>query len=206
MPSNPVKAVMPTLFSRQTEEKKSRAPYHQFLDRRHPDHYRRHEVKALVQAVQARENRLLLELPGMGASNLMRFVASQANRLFPMPTAVAYINCDALEGCQKTDLLFAEIAYQLQEQGVGGDRLLSAKDYTGLRRLLTQTTLDPSIRLLLMVDQATYLLANAPASFYRQLKALSDLNKRVCYVIAAPVSLAGKIDPEDLLFAGRRIS
>ena len=50
MPSNPVKAVMPTLFSRQIEENNSRTSYHQFLDRRHPDQYRQYEVKALVQA------------------------------------------------------------------------------------------------------------------------------------------------------------
>jgi hypothetical protein len=102
-------------------------------------------------------------------------------------------------------LLFAEIAWQLHEQGVGADRPLTARNYTGLRRLLTQAILDPSSRLLVMIDQTSCLLAETPVSLYRQLKALSDLNKRICYIIAAPTSLDDKIDPENLLFAGRRI-
>ena len=196
---------MSTDSSSQSASNNPRTAYHQFLDRWHPDHYRQQEVVALTQAVQARENRLLLGLPGMGISNLMRFVASQSHRLLSVPTAVAYINCDALEDCQNPTLLFTEIIYQFHKQGVGVEQSLSTNDYTGLSRLLTQTNLDLSARLLIMIDQANRLLAEADASFYRQLKALSDLNKRVCYIMAASANLEDKIDPEDLLFAGRRI-
>lgn len=60
-------------------------------------------------------------------------------------------------------------------------------------------------RLVLVVDQAERLYETADRAFYGQLKALTDLNKRVCWLLAAGPGWVQRIDPDNLLFAGRRL-
>jgi hypothetical protein len=50
------------------------------------------------------------------------------------------------------------------------------------------------------------MLAAAARPFYQRLKALTDHNKRLCYIFAASPRSAGIADPDNLLFAGRRLT
>ncbi|MFQ5613138.1 MAG: hypothetical protein ACE5H9_13495 [Anaerolineae bacterium] len=179
--------------------------YHQFLDRGHPDDYRREEIQALLQAIRARENRLVLGLPGIGVSNMLRFLVARPE-LAGRKATFAYLDCDALDDCLDRGVFFAEVARQLAEQGLGDQPEGDKRGYERLKRLVTRVGGDPSRRLVIVVDQANRILAGADRRFYRNLKALTDLNKRVCYLFAAGPLLSDVIDPDNLLFAGRRLA
>jgi len=178
--------------------------YHQYLDKGHPKDYRSEEVEALTKAVQAKENRLVLALPGMGVSNLLRFLVTGED-LFDREVTFAYVNCDGLDDCLDLDKLFEEIARQFYEQGLGNELEEGIRGYERLKRLLTRVGGDPLGRVVVVVDQADRMLATADKIFYRKSKALADLNKRVCYILAASPSTADRGDPDNLLFAGRRL-
>ena len=178
-------------------------PYHQFLDRHHPEGYRKAEIEQLALAVRARENRLLLALPGMGLSNLLRFFVSQPQWSVPGETAVSYINLNALQ--DDPNALFAEIARQLAEQQVGNGLETTADGYQQLYQLLLAANRQAWWRLVIVIDQADGLLTAVSAPFYRQLKALTDLQKHTCILLAASWRFASHVDPENLLFAGRRL-
>jgi serine/threonine protein kinase/DNA-binding XRE family transcriptional regulator len=174
-----------------------------FLDKGHPADYRRDEARALAQAIRARENRLVIGLPGMGVSNLLRFLVSRSD-VFDQNVVFAYVDCDTLTEDADLDALWAAIAEQLREQQLGAPAA-SEPSYEQLRRMVMQIGGDPTGRLVIVIDQADRLLAAAGRSFYQRLKALTDLNKRVCCVVAASPIVAERVDPEDLLFAGRRL-
>ena len=182
----------------------SRPAYHQFMDRQHPKNYRRREVNALVQAIRARENRLLLGLPGMGMSNVLRFLVARAD-LTEREVTFAYLNCDALEEGPDSEAFFETIAAQLDEQGLVEAPNQAEQGYKRLNSLITRIGGDPLRRIVIVVDQGDSMLSAADKSFYRKLKALADLNKRVCYIFAASPRLADWVDPDNLLFAGRRL-
>jgi serine/threonine protein kinase len=178
--------------------------HYDFLDQGHPADYRHDEVQALIGAICARENRLAIGLPGMGVSNLLRFLVSRPG-LFDCDVVFAYVNCDTLAEAADVEALWPAITEQLREQRLGGPTASEA-GYQQLRQLIRQIGGDPANRLALVIDQADRLLAAADSSFYQHLKALTDLNKRVCCIIAASPSVAERVDPEDLLFAGRRLA
>jgi serine/threonine protein kinase len=178
--------------------------HYDFLDQGHPDDYRRGQVQALTQAIRARENRLVIGLPGMGVSNLLRFLVSRPS-LCDCGVVFAYVNCEALANLADVEALWPAIVEQLGEQRLGRPTA-SEVGYEQLRRLIRQIGGDAANRLALVIDQADRLLAAADSSFYQHLKALTDLNKRVCCIIAASPVVAEHVDPEDLLFAGRRLA
>jgi hypothetical protein len=178
--------------------------YHQYLDKGHPKDYRSEEVEALTKAIQAKENRLVLALPGMGVSNLLRFLVTRED-LFDREVTFAYVNCDGMDDCLNLDKLFEEIARQFYEQGLGNKLEEEVWGYERLKRLLTRVGGDPLDRVVVVVDQADRMLAVVDNVFYRKSKALTDLNKRVCYILAASPSTADRVDPDNLLFAGRRL-
>ncbi len=178
--------------------------YHKFIDREHPDNYRQAEVQALVRAIRARENRLVLGLPGMGISNLLRFLVAKAGLVEP-EVYFAYLNCDALDDCLDSETFFETIAGQLYEQGLVDKPERVEQGYRRLEQLAIRIGVDKLRRIVIVVDQADRMLETAGKSFYRQLKALTDFNKGVCYIFAASACLADVVDPGNLLFAGRRL-
>lgn len=175
--------------------------YHQFIDRRHSDNYRSEEIQALVQAIRAKENRLVVGLPGMGMSNLLRFLVARPE-LVGRKVTFAYLNCDALDDCLDLSAFFETIARQLQEQGLRNFKM-GERGYDRLKELMLQLGGDPLSRVVIVVDQANALLAAAEPSFYRKLKALTDLNKRVCYIVTTDPRIVKLVDLDGLLFAGR---
>jgi hypothetical protein len=179
-------------------------PHYHFLDKGHPEDYRRKEVQALVQAILARENRLAIGLPGMGVSNLLRFLVARAE-LFKRDAIFAYLDCDTLADASDLEAFFDAVAEQLNDQGWGGRSTGIGRGYGRLKRLVTEADGDPLGRVVVVADQADALLTAAAKPFYQRLKALTDLNKRVCYIFAASPRSADVADPDNLLFAGRRL-
>lgn len=186
---------------------------HSFIDREHPDDYRREEVAALVRAIHARENRLVVGLPGVGVSNLLRFLVSRRAQVEAMARAVAgkpialtfaYAPCETLGGAAAWPALFDDVADQLQRQGVGG----AAEDehgYERFRRLLGDAASETWTRLVIVIDNADGLLADAGEALYAQLKGLTNINKGVCFIVGTGALLSEQVDPQGLLFAGRRL-
>jgi len=86
-------------------------PYHQFTDRLHPLGYRQAEIEALQQAIRATETRLVLGLPDVGLSNLLRFLITRPE-WGDRQVIFAYLDCDGLADCLDRELFFAEIARQ----------------------------------------------------------------------------------------------
>jgi len=91
--------------------------YYHFLDKGHPEGYRRTEIQALVGAILARENRLVLGLPGMGVSNLLRFLVAR-DGLFERDVIFAYLDCDTLADDHTPEAFFEAIIEQLHDQGL----------------------------------------------------------------------------------------
>lgn len=183
----------------------SAADYFKFLDKGHADHYRSEQIEQLAQAIRARENRLLEGLPGMGVSNLLRFLVARGAAIIPR-AIFAYYDCDTHAGESAEEALFETLATQLGEQGlaeVGGS---AAHGYARLQRLVERVEGDAAARIVLAIDQADGLVAQVGRSFYQRLKALTDLNKRVCLLLAVSPLAAAQADPDDLLFAGRRLA
>jgi hypothetical protein len=176
---------------------------YKFLDKGHPDHYRQEEIKMLAQAIRSRENRLVLGLPGMGVSNLLRFLVSRDNLIGRAEVTFAFLDCDTLGEGEGAEAFFDALAKEIEAKGLGDKALAGERGYKRLEWLVKQMERDPADRLAMVVDKADAMLASASKTFYRQLKALTDLNKRVCFVIAVSPLLAAAIDPEKLLFAGR---
>lgn len=176
--------------------------YFRFLDKRHADSYRSAEVANLTQAVEARENRLIVGLPGMGVSNLLRFLVARGG---PRQHEVtyAYVDCRTLSDPLDAEALFEQVATQLAEQGLG--EAAEGVGYQLLLRLVKRVGGSEFRRIVLVVDQADGLLAVVNQRFYERLKALTDQNKRVCVLLAAGPGLADSVDPDGLLFSGRRL-
>jgi len=187
--------------------------YHAFLDRNHPDDYRREEVTALVRAIHARENRLIIGLPGVGASNLLRFlvvrrslVKTLARNVAGKPIIVtfAYAPCETLGDPHDLPALFDDIAGQLQAQGLA-DAPDGSHGYERLRRLLGGMEGDQWARVVIVIDNADVMLADADETFYANLKGLTNINKRVCFFMGVEALMSERVDPQGLLFAGRRL-
>jgi hypothetical protein len=189
--------------SERGQANRSRA-YHQYLDKGHPQDYRRKEIKALARAIRARENRLVLGVPGMGVSNLLRFLVTREG-LFERPVNFVYLDCGGLSGSRNFKTFYEEIARQLREQGLGSQLEERVGGYDQLKRILERVGGDPLSRVVIVVDQTDSIVKAADEDFYRKLKTLTNLNKRVCYIFAASPSVAGRVDPDHLLFAGRRL-
>jgi hypothetical protein len=179
-------------------------PYHSYVDRGHPNDYRQEEIGALKRAIRAKENRLVLGLPDVGISNLLRFLVTRVN-WGDRHVTFAYLNCDALADCLDTDMFFAEITRQFCHQGLGDNPEVNMPGYEWLKSILLRAGGDPLDRLVVVGDKTDQMLAVAEPAFYRRLKALTDLNKRVCYIFAISPHLAEGVDPDRLLFAGRRL-
>lgn len=179
-------------------------PYHHFGDRRHPDDYRKEEIEKLKRAIQATENRLVLSMPDVGLSNLIRFLVTRPGWGERKPI-FAYLDCDALDDCLNREVFFAEIARQFYEQSVGNRLEAGAEGYQRLHRLLHQVEGDRFVEppLAVVVNKADKMLMSADEAFYRKLKVLADDNKRVCYIFAAGLRAANVVDPMEPLFAGR---
>jgi transcriptional regulator with XRE-family HTH domain len=177
-----------------------------FLDKGHPDDYRSEEIQKLALAIAARENRLVLGLPGMGISNLLRFLVARREEIFESNIVFAYLNCNMLDSDCSIETFFEAICGELQDQGLDDATGHEARGYERLKRLVTQIDGDPSRRGVIIVDQANALLPKVDAIFYRKLNALTELNKRLCYIFAAHPRNAAIADPENLLFVGRRLS
>jgi hypothetical protein len=179
-------------------------PYHRFVDRLRPDDYRLEEIKALKKAIRAKENRLVLGMPDIGLSNLFRFLVTMAD-WGDRKVTMAYLDCDALDDCLDNELFFGEIARQFYEQNLGNMPGEDTPGYEQLKTYVVGVSRHPLDRLVVVVNKTDRLLAAANRAFYRQLKALTDLNKCVCYIFAANSDLSNIVDPEDLLFAGRKL-
>jgi len=178
--------------------------FHRYLDQYHSQGYRSKEINALVQAICARENRLVVGLPGFGVSNLLRFLVARRD-LFKRRVTFAYVNGDSLQGDRGLDAICEDVVWQFCEQGLCGPLDERVRGYERLKRALQQATGSRMDRAVIVVDQADSVLATADEAFYGQLKALADMNKRICYIFAVKPSLMGEIDPAGLLFAGRRL-
>ncbi|MCB0210781.1 MAG: winged helix-turn-helix transcriptional regulator [Anaerolineae bacterium] len=177
-------------------------PYHRFSDRQHPEHYRRAEIQALQQAIKAKENRLVLGLPDVGLSNLLRFLVTRTD-WGERSVTFAYLHCGALGRCLDRDGFFNEITQQLAAQGLGQAPPPNRQGYDGLRAFLESIERDLLDRIVVAVDKADDLLKQADQAFFLQLKALTDLNKGVCYVFAANLEMHYVAGPDNPLFAGR---
>jgi hypothetical protein len=174
------------------------------MDRQHPAHYRAEEMQELKRAIRRRENRLILGVPGVGVSNLLRFLVTRTdwdNRR----VTFAYLICDALDDCLDHQKFFSEIARQFYEQGLGAEPDRNLPGYEQLKRLLQQVEVDPADRLVITVDKVDRMLATADEAFYRRLEVLTDLNKRVCCIFGAGLALADSLISEPLLFAGHKL-
>jgi len=179
--------------------------YYAFLDKGHPQDYRREESELLVQAIKARENRLVLSLPDMGVSNLLRCLVTRTVHLFEHGVVFVYINCNTLDGNSNADAFFEAIAAELRDQGCGDTSESTAGSYQRLKRLVSRIDGEPAFRVAIVVDEADALLEIVDHAFYRRLEALTGLNKRLCYIFAAGARLESYIDPHNLLFAGRKL-
>ena len=179
--------------------------YFTFLDKGHADSYRHTPIAQLARAIRARENRLVLGLPGMGVSNLLRFLVARGTAIVPQ-ALFAYYDCDTLPGEDFEEALFEALAAQLIEQGLREPPSDARPGYARLQRLLMRVDGDPAGRIALVIDQADGLAAMVGRPFYQRLKALTDLNKRVCVFMALGPQAAAQADPDDLLFAGRRLA
>ncbi len=177
-------------------------PYHSFIERHHPDHYRRAEVKALRQAIRARENRLIVTAPGIGVSNLLRFFVSRP-LIIGWPTLFAYLHCDEFAGEMIAEKLFSEIARQFEAQGIAIQD--GATDYTRARLMAEILRSEKYKRIVIVLDQTTNLWPFVDKLFFRRLKALTDRNKSICFVVTANAKDVDLIDPENLLFAHREL-
>jgi hypothetical protein len=178
--------------------------YHQFIDRIHPDGYRREVVAALAHAIHAKENRLLIGLPDVGVSNLLRFLVTRVD-LTGRETLFIYLNCDVLYDCREEELFFDEIARQVADQVEGAQVTTAASGLARLLHLLTRLEASAQRRLVVVADKTDRMLTAASPPFYRRLKGLTDLNKGVCFLFAVGVETADRVDPDHLLFAGRRL-
>lgn len=178
--------------------------YHRFVDRHHPDDYRKKEIQALRHAIRAKENRLVVGMPDVGMSNLIRFLVTGKD-LGERRVTFTYVDCNALADCLDSEVLFAEIARQFQEQYPGTKVEHEVDGYEQLKRIVLQIEGYPLDRLVVTLNKTDRMLATTGTAFYRKLKALTDLNKRVCYIFTAGLPMSEGIDPEGLLFAGRNL-
>jgi hypothetical protein len=178
--------------------------YYRFADGRHPDSYRQEQIQTLKQAILAKENWLVLGLPGMGVSNLLRFLVTRTD-WGDRSVIFAYLDCDTLDDCRDSDVFFAEIAREFSRQLPPGKAREDEQGYARLKRYVREVSVDPLDRLAVVADKTDPILSAADSRFYRRLKALTDLNKSVCFVFADSPHMLSVIDPEELLFAGRRL-
>jgi hypothetical protein len=174
------------------------------LDREYPDHYRREEIQVLVKAIESRENRLVLGLPGIGKSNLLRFLVAKPSLVTSKTVTFIYLNCEALDNCLDHETFFEAIAEELREQGLEGKSETERRGYARLKRLMTSLRRERTWRAAIVVDQADKLLSAADETFYTKLEALTDLNKRICYIFG--IGPTTPVDPDNALFAGRRLA
>ncbi len=178
-------------------------PHYQFLDRERPDDYRRKEIQVLVKAIESRENRLVLGLPGIGKSNLLRFLVTRPSLVMSKLVTFVYLNCESLDNGLDPEAFFKAIAEELHEQGLGNKSQARGRSYARLKRLAIQLQEGEARRVAIVVDQADTLLSEADKAFYTKLEALTDLNKCICYVFG--IGPATPVDPDNVLFAGRRL-
>ncbi len=161
----------------------------------------------MARAIRARENRLILALPGMGVSNLLRFLVTRKD-LFKRRVSFAYVDCDELRDGPTFafEAFFQKIARQLHEQGLGDQLEEQVLGYERLNRLLARSGGDALDRIVIVVDQTDELVRAADEDLYRKLKALTNLNKRVCYILSVSPPVADRVDPKNSLFAGRKLT
>ncbi len=180
--------------------------YYHFADGGHPGGYRQEQIRVLEQAIQAKENWLVLGMPGMGVSNLLRFLVTRTD-WGDRNVTFAYLDCDTLDDCLGSEAFFEEIACEFGNQLLPGKAGMDGQGYMRLKRYVLEIAidLDPLDRLVVVADKTDSILGAADGYFYRKLKALTDLNKSVCLVFSASLPMLGAIDSEDLLFAGRRL-
>ncbi len=180
-------------------------PHYHFLDREHPPSYRHTEMQNLIRAITARENRLVLRLPDLGTSNLLRMLVMQPE-LIERQVIFVYLTCEELSDGLDQENFFEAIAQELAAQSLGGKPKAGVRGYARLKELLTQLRPDPERRIAIIVNNGDSLLSTADQSFYRKLKVLSDYQKGVCYFFVADPRLEHIVDPEKLLFPGRKLS
>jgi hypothetical protein len=190
--------------SSEAEQENSHRPYHCFVDRWHPDNYRSEEIQALKRAIRAKENRLVLGMPDIGLSNLLRFLVTRAD-WDKRQVTFAYLDCDALNDCLDRAQFFAEIVRQFYEQGLGDEPEANIESYERLRRFIRGVGGNQLDRLVVTVNKTDKLLKTADDAFYRQLKVLTDLNKRLCYIFAVSEPQASQVAAQQPLFAGRQL-
>jgi hypothetical protein len=179
--------------------------YYRFADRWHPEDYRQEEIQDLRRAIRAKENRLVLGLPGMGLSNLLRFLVTRTD-WGDRKVTFAYLDCNTLDNCQDYDEFFGEVAHEFYGQHPINGLEEGVRGYERLKRYVRRAPISRWDRLVVVADEIDRMLAAADSAFYRKLRALTDLKKGVCYIFAVTPNTANQVDPEDLLFAGRRLS
>ena len=184
------------------------APYHPFMDRWHPDDYRFEEIQALKEAIRAKENRLVLSIPDIGLSNLMRFLVTRSD-WGQRRVTFAYLDCDTLNyGPKQTQLsthLFNEMAHQFHEQGLGDEPEVNIQGYERFQRYIKNVVGGQLDRLVVVVNKADRLLFRADEAFYRRLRALTDLNKRLCFIFATSEQIQIQSSTHYQFFAGRQL-
>jgi len=178
--------------------------YHCFGDRRHPHNYRQEEIQALRRAIRAKENRLVVGIPDIGLSNLLRFLVARTD-WGERNVTFAYLDCDALKDCLDIDMFFTEIARQFFDQRLGGGVSENVEGFERLKRIVAEASGASLDRLVVVANKTDKMLEKADAAFYHKLKALTDYNIYLCYIFASGPSTENVVDPEGLLFAGRKL-
>ncbi len=174
-----------------------------FDEKSFPESYRREQIALLQDAIQARESRLLIGLPQIGISSLLRFVATRLE-WSGLRVHCAYVNCDAPTACADLDAFYERIAEDLVEHKFG--KLNTKKSgYAQLEDLLRRTPTTSQTRIVIIVDEADALVKKQTTDFYAALEWLTDLNNRVSYFFAVKPRTVPEVDPEDRLFAGRHL-
>jgi hypothetical protein len=183
--------------------------FHNFLDKNHPQVYRRDKVNELTRAIHARENRLVVGLPGVGISNLLRFLVAKKDLMeglaqqiaeAPVKITFAYENCDTLAS-NDWDEFLAMIARQYEKQGVG--RINSKlKGFRQFHELIKEAKGEEWERLVVVADKANHMVSTASEALFRRLKALTDDNKRLIFILGLDPQHARELEHQ-IMFAGR---
>jgi hypothetical protein len=183
----------------------------QFMDKNHSEQYRRDKVNELIRAIHARENRLIVGLPGVGVSNLLRFLVVKKDLVeglaqqitgAPVKITFAYENCDTLSSPDWEELL-RKVAKQYQDQGLGKlDNKL--KGYGQFHSLIKQAQGGIWERLVVVADKANHMVLGQGDVLFRRLKALTDDNKRLIFLLGLEPRYAREAQ-DQLMFSGRTV-
>lgn len=174
-----------------------------FDEKNFPQDFRKQEVAELQEAIRARESRLLIGVPQVGVSSLLRFVLER-KRFGKLRVYTAYVNCASPAACADVDTFYERIARELSRAKFGTADP-NEHGYARLEELIRQGPDDKNVRVVVMVDQADRFLEKKDKEFYDGLEQLTDAYNRLLYVFAVNSDNASEVDRGNSLFPGRRM-